>query len=149
MAISVDELIREIRKFDTGREIVKALGKALRAGVPPLRKEIRDAAIETLPEKGGLGRWVSEIRINFQVKTGSSSASVKLIGGRNSAGGRSDVDAIDRGRVRAPSWGRRHKGDWHTQAVPEGFFTATAAESTAWNNHVDAEVDQALDQLRR
>lgn len=149
MAISVNELIRELRRFDNGREIVKAIGRGLRKGVPPLRKEIRTVAVETLPEEGGLGRWVAAIRINFQVKTGSRSAAVKLVGGRNSAGGRSDVDAIDRGRVRAPSWGRRHKGDWHTQTVPEGFFTTTAAESTAWNDHVDAEVDQALDQLRR
>lgn len=149
MAITVERLIRELHKFRDGKEIVKALGKGLRAGVPPVRKEIRAVAIEQLPHEGGLNRWVARIRINFKFKGGSRSATAKLVGGRNSEGGRSDVAAIDRGRVRAPSWGHRTKGSWHTVAVTPGFFTKTAAESAQWSAHVDAEVDKALEQLRR
>lgn len=148
MAITVERLIRELHKFRDGKEIIKALGKGLRAGVPPVRKEIRAAAIEQLPQAGGLNAWVAKVRINFTFKGGSRSATAKLVGGRNSVGGRSDMAAIDRGRVRAPSWGRRTKGSWHTVAVTPGFFTKTAAESAEWSAHVDASVDQALQQLR-
>lgn len=149
MATSFDQLVRELRAFDNRREIVKAMSKGIRAGVPPVRKAIRAAALATLPAAGGLSRWVATTRINLQVKASGRRAGIKLIGGRNSLRGRSDIAAIDRGRVRAPSWGRRTPGSWHTQQVRPGFFTRTAADAHDWRDQVDREVDQALDTLRR
>ena len=99
--------------------------------------------------RGGLNAWVSKIRINTQIKTSGRRAGIKLVGGRNSEGGRSDVSAIDRGRVRAPTFGHRSKNAWHTVTVEPGFFTKTAAEATEWRSQVDAEVDKALEELRR
>jgi hypothetical protein len=149
MATSFDQLVRELKGFREKREIVKAMSKGIRAGVAPVRKKIRQAAIDTLPAEGGLNQWVAKVRINLKIKTTGKSAGIKLTGGRNSSGGRSDVAAIDRGRVRAPSWGRRTRGNWHVQAVEPGFFTSTAAEASEWRSGVDGEVDQALEQLRR
>lgn len=149
MATSFDELIRELRGFDQKREIVKAMSKGIRSSAPKVRRRIRAAAIAILPEDGGLGAWVAKIRINLRIKTGSRSASIKLIGGRNSVGGRSDIAAIDRGRVRAPTFGHRSRGAWHTVTVEPGFFTKTAAEADDWRADVDREVDQALETLRR
>jgi hypothetical protein len=149
MAVSFEQLVRELRAFEAKREIVKAMSKGIRKSAPKVRQKIRAAAVELLPESGGLGAWVAKIRINLRIKTSGRSASIKLLGGRNSAGGRSDIDAIDRGRVRAPSWGHRAKGDWHTQTVPAGFFTRTAADADDWRADVDREVDQALETLRR
>jgi hypothetical protein len=149
VAISFDQLIQELRGFDQRREIVKAMSKGIRASAPKVRRKIRAAGIAILPEEGGLGAWVARIRINLQIKTGSRSASIKLVGGRNSVGGRSDIAAIDRGRVRAPTFGHRNKGSWHTVAVEPGFFRQTAADADDWHADIDHEVDQALEQLRR
>lgn len=149
MAISVEQLVRELRGFDQRREIVKALSKAVRAGAPKVRKKIRAAAMETLPKEGGLNAWVAASKITIRVKLSGRSAGITLRGGRNSKGGRSDLNAIDRGRVRAPTWGHRQKGAWHTVIVTPGFFTQTAAEATEWHDEVDKAVDAALEQLRR
>lgn len=148
MAASFDQLVRELKAFDQRREIVKAMSKGIRRTVPGVRTKIREAALSMLPAGGGLGRWVASARINLKVKTTGRRAGITLVGGRNSEGGRSDIRSIDRGRVRAPAWGRR-ASPWHTQRVPEGYFTGTAAAETAWSSNVEAEVDRALDTLRR
>lgn len=149
MSVSFAQLIVELRGFDQRREIVKALNRGLRAAAPAIRAEIRAVALETLPSSGGLGAWVARTRINIRSRTSGRRASVKLVGGRNSAGGRSDINAIDRGRVRSPSWGRRGNGQWHTTLVQPGFFTDTAAESREWQDRSEQAIESALDQLRR
>jgi hypothetical protein len=149
VAISVDQLVRELRGFDGRREIVKAISRGVRKPLPAVRKAIRARAIAILPSSGGLGTWVSKTRVTAQVKLSGRRAGIKLKGGRNSQGQRSDIAAIDRGRVRAPSWGHRTAASWHTQTVTPGFFTDTAKGSQQWHAEVEREVDQALDQLRR
>ncbi len=149
MATSIDELVRELRTFRDRKEVLAAMRKGIRAGVPAVRQKIRQVAVATLPESGGLGAWVAAIRINVKIKASSRSASVTLTGGRNAQGGRSDIHRIDAGRVRAPSWGHKTKAAWHTQSVTPGFFTRTAAEATEWHDEVDTAVDTALDTIRR
>jgi hypothetical protein len=140
----------ELRAFDGRREVVKAMRKGLREPLPAIRKTIRARALTTLPARGGLGRWVAAARVNASIKINSRRVSMLLRGGRNSAGGRSDMAAIDRGRVRAPSWGHRTRSSWHTVRVAPGYFRepAAAAADTV-NGAIDRAVDGALDQLRR
>lgn len=149
MAISVDELVRELRGFDGRREIVKAIAKGVRKAAGPVRKDIRAAAIDMLPERHGLGAWVAKLSITATVRVTSRSGRITLRGGRKSSGARSDLNRIDAGVVRAPSWGRRYGNAWHNQAVTPGFFTKTAADATQWAADVDTEVDRALEQLRK
>jgi hypothetical protein len=149
VAISVDELVRELRDFRNRRQIINSMKAGIRKPVPAVRKKIRANAKATLPKGGGLNAWVASVRINVQVKlTGYKAVGIRLKGGRNSAGGRSDMDAINRGRVRAPAWGRRGAGDWHTQLVQPEFFTKPAGEATEWAAAVDGEVDRVLNMLR-
>lgn len=148
MAISVDQLVRELRGFDGRREIVKAIGRGVRAGLPPVRRAIRARALSSLPSRNGLAAWVAKSSITARIKLGSRSGTIKLVGGRNSAGGRSDIKAIDAGRVRAPSWGRRGVGSWHSQTVRPGFFTETAASAKDWHDDVERAVDDATRSLR-
>lgn len=149
MPTTFEHFAAEIRSFDRRREVVKALTKALRSGLPPVRKEIRASALALLPKSGGLAAWVAKISITARLSTGGRTAGIKLRGGRNSSRKRSDVDAIDRGRVRAPSWGRRGAGSWHNQTVAPGFFSRPAGNATAWHREVDHAVDEAFEQLRR
>lgn len=139
----------QIKAFDGRREVVKAMRKAIREPVPAIRKNIKTQALSLMPKRGGLGLWVASIRVNAAIKVNSRQVSMKLKGGRNSAGGRSDIAAIDRGRVRAPSWGRKGPGAWHTQRVPSGFFTETSAEyADDVKQAIDSAVDVALEALR-
>lgn len=149
MATSFDQLVKELKAFDGRREITKACSKGIRKAVKPAGKAIKKAAEETLPKGGGLNIWVSKIRITAQFRYAGRKAGVKIKGGRKSLHDRSDIKAIDKGRVRAPSWGHRTRASWHTVTVQPGFFTQTAAALPDWRNGVDAEVDQALEQIRR
>jgi hypothetical protein len=146
---SLDDLIRDLRRFEGRREVVKQLRKEIRKPLPAVRKAIRRRALDTLPAGGGLNVWVSKIGITAQIRVSGRSAGVKLRGGRNSSGGRSDIRAIDRGRVRHPSWGRRGRGQWHTQAVAASFFTEPATAAREWRQACVAAVDNATAMIRR
>lgn len=140
-------LIRSLREFSRNDAIVKELRKTLREPVDPVRRRIKATARETLPRRGGLGNWVAQTKITAQVTLKGSAAGIRLRGGRNSRRQRSDIRAIDRGRVRAPSWGRRGRGDWHTQSVRPGFFTRTASESPEWEQAINKAIDKAVNKL--
>jgi hypothetical protein len=140
----------ELKAFDGRREVVKALRRAIREPVPAIRAAVSASALSTLPRRGGLGAWVAASKLSASVKVTGRIVGLLIKGGRSkSTGGRADVRAIDRGRVRHPSWGRRWEGQWHTQLVRPGYFTDAAAESAdvVERTTTDA-VDRAFDQIR-
>jgi hypothetical protein len=130
-------LVASLREYDRNDTLIKAVRAELRTAVPPVRGRIKATAIATLPHSGGLGAWVAGTKITAEVTLRGRAAGIRLRGGRRSKGGTTDVRAIDRGRVRAPSWGRRSRGSWHTQSVTEGFFTKTAHDSPEWAAAID------------
>lgn len=140
----------QIKAFDGRREVVKAIRKTIREPVPMIRKDIKARALATMPRSGGLAAWVATSKVSASIKVQSRRVGLLLKGGRNSAGGRSDIRAIDRGRVRAPSWGRTGPGDWHNQTVTDGFFTLPAAYRGPEVERVTTiAVDRAFDTIRR
>lgn len=149
MADSIAKLARDLRGFNADEEVVKALRQEIVKPVPAVRKKIRASAIAILPSSGGLNVWVAASRITSSVKVGGHSVTVTLRGGRSSASGKqSDINAIDRGRVRHPSWGRRGRGQWHNQVVAPKFFTRPASETSEWARAIDVAVSNALRTLR-
>jgi hypothetical protein len=145
---SLAELVRDLRGFDGRRVIVRELRREVRKPVPSITRRVRISAAATLPHRGGLGAWVAASRITASVRLSGRRVGVTMRGGRNSKGGRSDIAAIDAGRVRAPSWGRRGPGSWHTQGVVPGFFTRPVTEANEWPVAIEAAVDHALETLR-
>lgn len=143
----IHTLVRSLRGFSRNNEVTKAVRAELRAPVPIVRTRIKAAARTKLPRSGGLGGWVAAIKITALVQFSAKVVSVRMRGGRRSTGAQSDIAAIDRGRVRAPSWGRRHRGDWHNQAVPPGFFSKTAEESPEWATAIDRGIAAALEKI--
>jgi len=141
-------LIADLRGFEGKKAILKELRSALRKPLPQARAAIRAAATSLLPHRNGLGAWVAGSKITASVRTGARTAGITLRGGRNSKGGRSDIRAIDRGRVRAPAWGNRRA--WHSQTVPSGFFTRTVTEdlAPAWRQATIDAVNVATEALR-
>jgi len=146
---SIEALVRDLRGFRARQEVIVQLRKRIREPIPAVRRDIKAEALATMPHSGGLNRWVAATRITATIKINSRAARVTLKGGRGSLRKRSDIRAIDRGRVRAPSWGHRGPGAWHTQGVAPGFFTRPAADATEWRKAIDRAVDAALDTIRR
>lgn len=141
---SLARLVAELRSFDDRGEVVKQLRREIREPIPAVRAAIKARALRTLPRRGGLNRWAASTRITARVQLSGRRASVTLVGARRSVRGESDVRALDRGRVRHPSWGRRTRGQWHTQLVPPAFFSGPAAEVDRWRDAAVRAVDRAL-----
>jgi hypothetical protein len=150
MAVSIDQFAREIKTFRDRKVVLKAMRVAIRKPFPSVRAAIKANALTTLPKRGGLNAWVAAIKVTLSIKSSSPrSAGVVVKGGRNSTGARSDIRAIDSGRVRAPSWGRRGPGQWHTVTVQPGFFTTPVVEAKGWHEEIDKAVDDAFNTIRR
>lgn len=120
-------LIADLKGVEARKEILKEVRRTIRGPLPGTRKAVKASALSTLPSGGGLAAWVAATRLSAKITLKANQVRVNIRGGRNSAGSgkRSDINAIDRGRLRHPSWGRRGPGQWHTQAVVPGFFTKT------------------------
>lgn len=151
MAVSIEQFIRELKAFDGRKAVLKELRTAIRKPFPAVRKAVATRALETMPKAGGLNEWVAAIKVRLpSVKTSGRSVGVVVRGGRSSKNkNTSDMDAIDRGRVRHPAWGRRTAGQWANESVPSGFFTEPVTESDEWRKSVTEAVDTAFDQIRR
>lgn len=138
----------ELAAFEDKRAVLLAMRRGIREPLPQVRKAIRARALSTLPAGGGLNRWVAASRVNGPVKVNARRVQLKIKAGRNSAGGRSDIVAIDRGRVRAPAWGHRGPGAWHTQTVEPGFFTKPAEDAIdPVGESIGRAVDDAFNRL--
>lgn len=148
MPVTAEQLARELRAFDGRRQLVQAMRRGLNRAVKPVRASIRAHALSILPAGNGLAAWVAAARITVKISYASRSAGVRLTGSRKSLRDKSDLTRIDAGRVRAPSWGRRTPGNWHTQAVTPGWFTEPASADAGFRDTVDQEVDQALGVIR-
>lgn len=150
----IHTLVRSLRGFSRNNEVTKAVRAELRAPVPIVRTRIKMAARTQLPRAGGLGDWVAGTQIAAKVEFSAKVVKVRMRGGRNSlanlrgtGGARSDIRAIDRGRVRHPFWGRRYRGQWRTQNVTPGFFSKTAEESPEWATAIDRGIAAALEKI--
>ncbi|RKN38450.1 hypothetical protein [Micromonospora endolithica] len=149
---SLDELIRDLRRFEQRRVVTNALAKELRKPVPGVRKAIRARARKVLPTSGGFGVWVSKLSVTARVKLQGRAAGVRLVGRRKGFPDdqpKADLRRIDQGTARHPSWGRRGAKDWHLQKVTPGFFSDPATEVDQWREAALRAVDEALEVIRR
>lgn len=148
MAESIEHYARTVEQLMAEHRILTAVEKRMKEPIPGVRRKIRAAARATLPSGGGLNAWVAKIGITAEVRVAGSRIRVRMRGGRNSSGGRTDTAAIDRGRVRAPSWGHRTAASWHTVTVAPGFFTDPVTDLDPWIAAADRALDDALEVIR-
>jgi hypothetical protein len=149
VAVSAEQLARELRAFDGRRAVVQAARRGITRALPSVRKAVKAHALEILPASGGLGAWVAAARLAVKISYASRSAGIKLRGSRKSIADKSDLAGIDAGRVRAPSWGHRTAASWHSQSVPAGWWSTPVAADVGFRDHVDRTVDEALEVIRR
>lgn len=146
---SVEQVIKDLRGFQDRKIVIKELRAGLRKPLPAVTARFRAWSVATLPTRGGLGRWAAQSKLTESVKVGSSSVQIKVKASRKSLKKESDLKALDRGRVRHPSWGRRGPTQWHVQLVQPGFFSRPVSEAPEWDQAVSESLDNAFDHLRR
>ena len=125
------------------KEMRTRLRKIMAEETKPLRKAIKQSAIDTLPTKGGLNKWAASTpsqNTDFREK----SAGVRI---RMSKKGH-DLAALNRGRLRHPLFGNREH--WYTQSIAPGFFTKPIEEGgDALKQRIQAAIEKYMDELER
>ena len=158
----------KITELGTGQKQLAAVRRRVQSVVPPIERAVDQMALEILPKGGGLNRWVADAPLKASIRTGARSAGVRLRMGRNSLKKRSDLNSIDQGVVRHPTFGRRggkvrkavaptgfgrhfaiveRLNDWHDEAVAPGFFTIPA--KTVGLDEIRRVTDEAIAEALR
>lgn len=97
-------------------ELYKGMNRATRT----LRKDVKDAARDRLPKRGGLNKRVARSRISVRRRLNARNPRVTIATTGNPV---QQVWSIDRGLVRHPVYGNREV--WRTTKVTPGFWTDT------------------------
>lgn len=148
MAESIEHYARTVEQLMAEHRVLTAIEKGMRKPIPAVRRAIAARALEILPKRGGLNKWVAEAKVTSKVTVVGDRVNIHFKGGRDSARDRSDLNRIDMGRVRHPAWGRRSRGQWSTQSVVPEFFTKPVTEPEQWLAAADAALDEALEVIR-
>jgi hypothetical protein len=95
--------------------------RGLKEAAAPLVGDVHDAALTQLPHRGGLNEQVAGQKVTVSVRTGARTAGVRLVTRAP------DTAQTDAGYVRHPTFGRRGKGDWKTEKIPNaaGWWSNT------------------------
>lgn len=144
---SVDEFVRELRRFDGRRTVVQTMRRRLRGGQLEQRAATREAYLAELPKGGGLNVWAAASGVTVAIRYAGRLAGIRVRGSRKSGKGKADLRRLDAGAVRHPSWGRRTRGSWHVQQVTPNVFT-NSVDVDVWLPTVDAVLDEALQVIR-
>jgi hypothetical protein len=145
VAVSPQQMAEALREFARTGRITTEVRKTLRGPLPEVRAAIKKNAVTILPASGGFGKWVASNKITATVSSRAFTVTVRLRGSRSSlTGKRSDLRRIDAGTTRHPSWGRRGKGQWHTQVIPAKYFTDPASKADYWRPAIEKGVAVAI-----
>lgn len=114
----------------TGQGVLrKDLNKSLKDAVKPLIPKVKDAARTQLPQRGGLAKKVASAPIRPQVRTGQTTAGIRLVVGKRRG---SAAASTNRGVVRHPVFGRNV---WVEQHVKPGWFDETLEREAPKETH--------------
>ena len=132
------QIARALRAGGNGGAM-KFVSRAIRAAAKPLADDVKKAAADQLPQRGGLARRVAKERVTVSVRTGARTAGVRLLQ-RNH-----DAKATNAGYVRHPTFGHR---PWKTQDIPRarGWWSDTLR---ARSDEVTPDVERAMEEAAR
>lgn len=119
-------------------ELRRELNKRMRRAARPLIPLARDEARRVLPHAGGLAEQVAHAPMRVQVRTGTQTAGVRIVVGRDRSGAR----AANQGVIRHPVFGNRER--WVDQAVPPHWFDGAMARNAP---HVRPEILRAVESV--
>lgn len=147
MSISLATLARRLAR--TSPAITRAARREIDKPLPVIRARVKKSALGKLPKSGGLNAWAAAAHLTAQVRTAGDTVTANLLVHRTSLHKASDLRALDRGRVRHPSWGRRSSNDWHVQLVPAKVYSEPIAASPEWRRAVVRAAETAEDVITR
>jgi hypothetical protein len=136
-ASAIRDLSRDLKA--AGSNLRKAIPKGMRKAARPLVRDIRAEARSSLPQRGGLAGYVASSGIRVSTTAGG----VTVVGKRSKGGGLSDLEAINAGTVRHPTYGRR---PWAAQGVRAGFWDRPVERNEP---AVVREMNGVIDEIRR
>jgi hypothetical protein len=123
----------------------KELMRSAQRATKPVKREVPASARRYLPRQGGLGVWVAGAKLKTKTRTAGRNVGVVITG---TAGRRmspsSDLRAINRGRVRHPTYGHR---PWVNQQVRPGFWDVVMEGPVS--DRARAEFVDAMDRIAR
>jgi hypothetical protein len=115
----VAKLTRDL-KAAGNTELKKEMREAAKRIAVPAQEAVRQAALDTLPTKGGLNEWVAgRLKFKSLVRLAGKNVGIRIKISHRGKTGLSDLGAINRGRVRHPLYGNRDH--WYLTQVPAGF----------------------------
>lgn len=138
-AEQLERVARELKDLGD-KDLRKELFRGFNRATKPLKAAVRASAEVRLPKRGGLNRFVASSRLSTRTRATGKNVGVRIV----AAKGDSDVEAIDRGRLRHPVFGNRKV--WVTQQVTPGWFTAPLV---AGERIVQYELLKVLDDVER
>lgn len=109
------EVARRLKTHGDRKALLKQFYSAINRAAKPLKSDIRSAARDRLPHRGGLAERIASSRITVTRRTTGNAAGISIKGTNGY-----DIGAIDRGRVRHLVYGHR---PWMSQKVHKGFWT--------------------------
>lgn len=110
--------LREAGDKDLQRELYRGISRA----VKPIRADIQESALATLPHRGGLGALIAKSKIRVQRRTGGATVGIRMIGSSDH-----DIAAMNRGIVRHPLFGNKKR--WYRQAVVPRWWDKPTEEA--------------------
>lgn len=151
--VGVEQLAQVARDLKAAgdRDLRRELFRGIQRSAKPLKAEAKSAALDELPKSGGLSVEIANSRWSVNTRLGVRNPSIRIVGrGRiNESGREHDLNALDRGRLRHPTWGRRGPNDWKNQSVKVHWFSdrmENAADTEVRANILEA-VDKVADKL--
>jgi len=128
------------RMSHLNQHLMVALREAILEAANPLPERVRRSAINRLPSTGGLGARVARTDVQIIARVFGDNVGAHVVARPNAV---KDPDAIDRGRVRHPVYGRWTQRPL-IQIVPAGWFTEPIVESRP---EIQADIMAAIDRL--
>lgn len=138
--LKLSKALKEAGRTGLRRELNTGIRRAAR----PLVKKTRAEARSRLPKRGGLAAQVAKEPQRVQVRTGASTAGVRIVVGRGKGGAR----GANRGVVRHPVFGNRDV--WVDQKVEPGWFDDPIKGSApAVRRDIEKAMQTVVDQIVR
>lgn len=121
------------------RKVASSLRARVREAGKPLAEAIAQDGPEGLPESGGLADWLRAAKPGLSMT--QTRVAIKLTGLTGTRTRKtSDLNAINRGRLRHPVWAQPgRKAGWANQQVPAGTYDAA----------IEKHAETALDSIQR
>jgi hypothetical protein len=125
------------------RGIKSEIRKIVTEETKPVRKAIKQSALDSLPQSGGLNRWAAitpQGKTDFRPKY----AGIKIRAEKRGH----DLKSLNKGRLRHPLFGNR--GHWYQQDIAPGFFDRPIqADAADLKNRIKGAIDALFEKYSR